>query len=79
MSNDEQEFEARKQKIEAFKADLVAVFAKHKPELTESSNYDGEDNYIGSTYYFVFDGETWYSESVDEIINKAINANTNKQ
>jgi hypothetical protein len=35
MSNDEKEFKARKQKIEAFKADLAAVFAKHKPGLHE--------------------------------------------
>jgi hypothetical protein len=35
MSNDEIEFEARKQKIEAFKADLAAVFQKYKPGLHE--------------------------------------------
>jgi hypothetical protein len=35
MNNDEKEFEARKQKIKAFKADLADVFQKHKPGLHE--------------------------------------------
>jgi hypothetical protein len=75
MSNDEIEFEARKQKIEAFKADLAAVFQRHEFGIKESDNYDGSDEYLSTSRYFVVDGETWFIQDVDQIINEVIDAN----
>lgn len=35
----------------------------------ESINYDGNEEYCGTNYYFIVDGEKWYHETIEEILN----------
>lgn len=37
---------------EAFIADITAVMEKHGVSLRDSDEYDGEENYRGTTYQF---------------------------
>lgn len=69
MDEYEKEFNLRKEKIESFKQDLKSVLEKHKIGIYESDNYDGEENYCGSTAYFTVDGQWWLNESIPEILN----------
>ena len=70
MGKDEKEFYIRKAKIAKFKKELKELMTKYAFGQYESNNYDGKEEYCGSNYYFVVDGETWYGETIDEIIEE---------
>ena len=38
----------------------------------ENDNYNGMDEYSGTDYYFTIDGETWYGETIDEILDDIV-------
>lgn len=38
----------------------------------EIDDYNGMDEYIGATYYFKIYGETWYGESIAEILEEIV-------
>ncbi|MCH8067839.1 MAG: hypothetical protein IID16_01000 [Candidatus Marinimicrobia bacterium] len=70
MDKYEKEFEARKAKAIAFKNELKDLMAKYNVGKHESDNYDGMEEYCGTDYYFVIDGEIWYHETISEIMDK---------
>ena len=55
-------------KVEAFKKDLKELIKKHNIEAHDCEQHDNEENYIGSDYYFKIDGEAYYRESINELI-----------
>ena len=64
--------ENRKKKIESFKTELKAVMAKYNFGKSESDNYNGMEEYIGTDYYFTVDGEPWYGETIAEILDEIV-------
>jgi hypothetical protein len=72
MDNEELEFENRKKKIEAFKNELKALMNKYNLGKKESDNYNGMEEYCGTDYYFTVDGETWFSETIEEILDEVV-------
>jgi hypothetical protein len=72
MDNDELDFENREKKIEAFKTELKALMNKYNFGKYESDNYNGMEEYVGTDYYFTIDGETWYGETITEILDDII-------
>jgi hypothetical protein len=69
---EELEFENRKKKIEAFKTELKALMNKYNFGKHESDNYNGKEEYCGTDYYFTVDGETWYGETIAEILDEVV-------
>ena len=69
---DELEFENRKNKIEAFKTELKALMTKYNFCKHESYNYNGMEEYCGTDYYFTVDGETWYNQTIAEILDEIV-------
>ena len=55
-------------KIDEFKKELKILIKKYKIGVHEADHYDYEDGYCGSDYYLTIEGETYYGESIDEII-----------
>ena len=72
MDNYEKEFEARKTKVNKFKEELKALMNKYDFGKHESDQYNGMEEYCGTNYYFVVNGETWYGETIIEIIDEII-------
>lgn len=72
MDNEELEFENRKNKIEAFKKEFKALMDKYNFGTYESDQYNGMDEYCGSVFYFVVDGERWYGQTVGEILDEIV-------
>ena len=72
MNNEEIKFENRKKKIEAFKTELKALMTKYNVGKHESDNYNGMEEYSGTDYYFTIDGETWYGETIAEILDDIV-------
>jgi hypothetical protein len=72
MDNEELEFENRKKKIEAFKTELKALMKKYNFGKHESDKYNGMEEYCGTDYYFTVDGETWYGETIAEILDEVV-------
>lgn len=64
--------ENRKKKIEAFKTELKALMTKYNFGKSESHNYNGMEEYIGTDYYFTIDGKPWYGETIAEILDEII-------
>lgn len=60
------------EKIISLKKDLSELIKKYGITLHESDNYDNDENYTGSTYYLNIDGETYYTESLNEIFETII-------
>jgi len=69
---EELEFKNRKKKIEAFKTELKALMYKYNFGKVEKDNYNGMEEYCGTDYYFTIDGETWYSETIAEILDEVV-------
>jgi hypothetical protein len=38
----------------------------------ESDKYNGMEEYCGTDYYFTVDGETWYGETIAEILDEVV-------
>ncbi len=72
MNNEGLEFKNREEKIEAFKAELKALMNKYNFGKSESDNYNGMEEYCGTDYYFTVDGETWYCETIAEVLNEVL-------
>ena len=70
MSEYDKAFYARVGKLQAFKSDLKNLVKKHGFGISESDQYDGEENYCGFIRYFVIDGEPLYVSSIDEILKE---------
>jgi hypothetical protein len=68
MDNEELEFENKRKTVDEFKIELKALMDKYNFGKYESNNYNGMDEYCGSDCYFTIDGETWYGETVSEIL-----------
>jgi len=72
MDNYEKEFEERKTKVNEFKEELKALMNKYDFGKDESDQYNGMEEYCGTDYYFVVNGETWYGETISEIIDEIV-------
>ena len=72
MDDYEKEFEARKTKVNEFKEELKALMSKYDFGKDESDQYNGMEEYCGTDYYFVVNGETWYGETISEIIDEIV-------
>jgi len=69
---DEELFELRREKINNFKKQLKELVNKHNFGKLESLNYDNQEEYSSSDYHFVVDNETWYFETIAEILKEAL-------
>ena len=69
MNNDELKYEKRKNKIDKFKSELKTLMNKYNFGKHESDNYNGMEEYCGTDYYFIVDGEPWYAETISEILD----------
>jgi len=49
-------FEYRSKQIEAFKSDLNLLKDKYGFGIQESDNFDGEEEFVNTDYYFVING-----------------------
>jgi hypothetical protein len=72
MDNYEKEFEARKTKVNEFKGELKALMDKYDFGKDKSDQYNGMEEYCGTDHYFVVNGETWYIETISEIIDEIV-------
>lgn len=63
--------EQKQSKVEAFKADLIALREKYGFGKHESPDYNGAEEYCGSEFYFTFaedeHEEPYYLETVGDI------------
>jgi len=66
------EFKKREEKIIAFKKELKELMVKYDFGKTEHDNYNGMEEYCGTDIYFTINGEAYYSETVNEIIDECI-------
>lgn len=66
------EFEEKKKQLESFKKELSELKAKYGIGVFEDHSYGYGEEYLGSTQYFTINGQTWYGESVEEIINETL-------
>lgn len=73
MTTEEIDFEDIKKKIEAFKSELRSLAVKYNFGKHESDNYNGLDEFCGTDRYFIVYGETFYGETIDEIMNNVFN------
>ena len=71
MSNKE-EFEKRQKKIKAFKKELKELIVKYNVGKFESDNYNGMEEYCGTTTYLTIDGKTSFIEDISEILDDCI-------
>jgi hypothetical protein len=69
-TEDQKAFDIRVRKVEWFKSKLKTLLDKSGFGISESDQYDGEENYCGSIRYFVIDGEPLYVSSIDEILKE---------
>ena len=69
MNKDELDFENKKKTIDEFKTELKALMNKYNFGKHESDNYNGMEEYCGSDYYFIVNGDVWYVETISEILN----------
>tara|TARA_R110000824_G_scaffold369304_2_gene558762 strand:+ start:749 stop:964 length:216 start_codon:yes stop_codon:yes gene_type:complete len=69
---DEEKYTKRNEKIIAFKKELKELMVKYYFGKTEHDNYNGMEEYCGTDIYFTINGETYYSETVNEIIDECI-------
>ena len=69
MNSEEIESKKQKEKIEEFKTELKILMTKYNFGKHESDNYNGMEEYCGTDYYFIVDGETWYGETIAEILD----------
>lgn len=53
---DTDNLESDDKKIEAFKEDLKALMKKHNATILDIDDYDGEEEYCGTTYFFSING-----------------------
>lgn len=69
----ELEFQKRKEKIDSFKKELLELKQKYNFGIHESDNYNGMEEHCGTDLYFIVDGDTYYSETIEEILDILIN------
>lgn len=72
MNKEELEYENRRRVIADFKSDLKTLMAKYNFGISECPNYNGTEDYCGSDYYFVVNGETWYGDTIAQILDEAM-------
>jgi len=70
--NSEKEFKERQKKIKAFKKELKELMVKYKVGKYESDNYNGIEEYCGTTTYLTINGEVNYTEDLNELIDDCI-------
>ena len=68
----EKEFKERQKKIKAFKKELKELMVKYNVGKSESDNYNGMEEYCGTTIYLTIDGEVNYTEDLSELIDDCI-------
>ncbi len=69
-------FEKREAKKNAFIADLKALIAKHKVTIDVQLDYapSGEDEESAfDVLHFAFDGEVWLNDTYEEIMQEVFN------
>lgn len=59
-------------KLTEFKQELKQLVLKYDLEVDESENYDVNEEYCGSDYYFIINGCTVYDETISEILRDCI-------
>lgn len=70
MTESEKQFYDKKEKIDAFKAELMALRDKYDFGVKESDQYDGMDEYYNTEYYFIVDGEVYWVETISDILTE---------
>jgi NAD+--asparagine ADP-ribosyltransferase len=70
--NDEEIFELRKKKIDDFKSELKSLVEKYNFGKHKSDNYDNQEEYSHTDFHFVVENETWYGETIAELLKEAI-------
>jgi len=73
MDNEEKAFQKKQQTIEEFKLELKTLFSKYNFGIKETDNYDNEENYQSTEFYFIVDGDPYYIDTIQDIINDCIN------
>ena len=68
----ETEFKEIQKKIKAFKKELKELMVKYKVSKSESDNYNGMEEYCGTTTYLTINGETNYTEDLNELIDDCL-------
>jgi len=68
----ETEFKERQKKIKAFKKELKELMVKYEVGKYESDDYNGMDEYCGTTIYLTINGEINWAEDINEIMNDCI-------
>ena len=68
----ETEFKERQKKIKAFKKELKELMVKYKGGKSESDTYNGMEEYCGTTTYLTINGETNYTEDLNELIDDCL-------
>lgn len=58
--------------FKALKKDLLVILKKHRVGVRVVDDYDGEDAFRGVSYYFKFNGETYYGDTIGEILEELV-------
>lgn len=61
--------ESENKNIESFKEELKALMKKFEVSLLDVDDYDSEENYIGTEYYFSLPGGVIGINEIVELIN----------
>lgn len=57
------------EQIEAFKNDIKNIVSKYNFGKHGIDNYNGMEEYCGTDYYFIVDGQIWFGETIPEILS----------
>lgn len=68
----ETEFKERQKKIKDFKKELKELMVKYEVGKYESDDYNGMDEYCGTTVYLTINGEINWTEDIHEILDDCI-------
>lgn len=57
---------------EDFIEDLKQLLVKYKITVIEYDQFNGNDDYMGTVNYLVFDGQPDYSDTIDDIFKSIL-------
>ncbi len=62
------EFQLREEALEVFLKELKELFKSHKISTYSIEEYTNDDEYAGTEYVFVVDGETLYHKTINDVL-----------
>jgi len=65
----ETKFKERQKKIETFKKELKELMVKYEVGKYEIDDYNGMNEYRGTTIYLTINGEIDWTQDINEIMN----------